>query len=148
MAFLLIAISAAGVVAGEAGPDQAQVERRLEKKCEALQRTELAAAVKEDLKTVALGTSKINYLDPRITVGSARPYFGWGGGRAQCAAPVWRPSRLPRGTACRWPGANGTRCLLRRWETGYCVSFWGGVGRGAGDRMGLPASQRLVAGSR
>ena len=24
--------------------------------------------VKEDLKTVALGTSKINYLDPRITV--------------------------------------------------------------------------------
>ncbi len=30
MAFLLIAISAAGVVAGEAGPDQAQVERRLD----------------------------------------------------------------------------------------------------------------------
>ena len=29
---------------------------------------ELAAAVKEDLKTVALGTSKINYMDPRITV--------------------------------------------------------------------------------
>ena len=24
--------------------------------------------IKEDLKTVALGTSKINYLDPRITV--------------------------------------------------------------------------------
>lgn len=29
---------------------------------------ELQAKVKEDLKTVALGTSKINYLDPRITV--------------------------------------------------------------------------------
>jgi hypothetical protein len=27
-----------------------------------------AMQVKEDLKTVALGTSKINYLDPRITV--------------------------------------------------------------------------------
>jgi DNA topoisomerase-1 len=24
--------------------------------------------VKEDLKTVALGTSKINYMDPRITI--------------------------------------------------------------------------------
>lgn len=29
---------------------------------------ELAMKTKEDLKTVALGTSKINYLDPRITV--------------------------------------------------------------------------------
>lgn len=28
----------------------------------------LPSQVKEDLKTVALGTSKINYLDPRITV--------------------------------------------------------------------------------
>lgn len=28
----------------------------------------LPVQVKEDLKTVALGTSKINYLDPRITV--------------------------------------------------------------------------------
>lgn len=34
----------------------------------ALQKAELAAAVKEDLKTVALGTSKINYMDPRITI--------------------------------------------------------------------------------
>ncbi len=29
---------------------------------------ELQARSKEDLKTVALGTSKINYMDPRITV--------------------------------------------------------------------------------
>lgn len=29
---------------------------------------ELAMKTKEDLKTVALGTSKVNYLDPRITV--------------------------------------------------------------------------------
>jgi hypothetical protein len=33
-----------------------------------LAKAELAAAVKEDLKTVALGTSKINYMDPRITI--------------------------------------------------------------------------------
>jgi hypothetical protein len=31
-------------------------------------RLELSAKVKEDLKNVALGTSKINYMDPRITV--------------------------------------------------------------------------------
>ncbi len=31
-------------------------------------RLELNAKVKEDLKNVALGTSKINYMDPRITV--------------------------------------------------------------------------------
>ena len=29
---------------------------------------ELDKKIKEDLKTVALGTSKINYLDPRISV--------------------------------------------------------------------------------
>lgn len=29
---------------------------------------ELQAKSKEDLKTIALGTSKINYLDPRITI--------------------------------------------------------------------------------
>ena len=31
-------------------------------------RLELSAKAKEDLKNVALGTSKINYMDPRITV--------------------------------------------------------------------------------
>ncbi|TQD84576.1 hypothetical protein C1H46_029866 [Malus baccata] len=29
---------------------------------------EMGMRTKEDLKTVALGTSKLNYLDPRITV--------------------------------------------------------------------------------
>jgi len=41
---------------------------RLDRKVAALDKARLARAVKEDLKTVALGTSKINYLDPRITV--------------------------------------------------------------------------------
>ena len=38
-----------------------QIETKIEK-------MEMDKKIKEDLKTVALGTSKINYLDPRITV--------------------------------------------------------------------------------
>jgi DNA topoisomerase-1 len=45
-----------------------QAKAKLERKRTQLERAELAARVKEDLKTVALGTSKINYLDPRITI--------------------------------------------------------------------------------
>ncbi|BDA47689.1 DNA topoisomerase 1 [Coccomyxa sp. Obi] len=44
------------------------LERQIEKKREQLRKTELLAKSKDELKTVALGTSKINYLDPRITV--------------------------------------------------------------------------------
>jgi len=39
----------------------AQIEAKIEK-------MERDKTTREDLKTVALGTSKINYLDPRITV--------------------------------------------------------------------------------
>ena len=46
----------------------AAVQRKLERKAEQVSKQRLAAEVKEDLKTVALGTSKINYLDPRITI--------------------------------------------------------------------------------
>ena len=42
--------------------------RKIAKKEEQIAKKELAARSKEDLKTVALGTSKINYMDPRITV--------------------------------------------------------------------------------
>ena len=45
-----------------------QAGAKLERKRVQLERAELAARVKEDLKTVALGTSKINYCDPRISV--------------------------------------------------------------------------------
>ena len=45
---------------------------RIEKKIAAIEtkieKMEMDKKIKEDLKTVALGTSKINYLDPRITV--------------------------------------------------------------------------------
>jgi len=46
----------------------AVVQRKLDRKNEQASKQRLAAEVKEDLKTVALGTSKINYLDPRITI--------------------------------------------------------------------------------
>lgn len=44
------------------------VRGRLERKRAQIVKAEIAAQNKEELKTVALGTSKINYLDPRITV--------------------------------------------------------------------------------
>ena len=42
--------------------------RRVEKKKEQIAKVQLNSRSKEELKTVALGTSKINYLDPRITI--------------------------------------------------------------------------------
>ena len=42
--------------------------RRIEQKKAALGKLQVQSRSKEDLKTVALGTSKINYLDPRITI--------------------------------------------------------------------------------
>ncbi|KAL4854832.1 DNA topoisomerase 1 beta [Chlorella vulgaris] len=59
--------------AGKKGEDgkvlkEDSLRSRVEKKKLQLAKAEIAAASKEDLKTVALGTSKINYLDPRITV--------------------------------------------------------------------------------
>lgn len=45
---------------------------RIEKKIRTIEtkieKMEMDKKIKDDLKTVALGTSKINYLDPRITV--------------------------------------------------------------------------------
>jgi DNA topoisomerase-1 len=44
------------------------VRNKIERKRAQIVKAEIQAQNKEDLKTVALGTSKINYLDPRITV--------------------------------------------------------------------------------
>jgi DNA topoisomerase-1 len=45
-----------------------KVKVKLDRTQQRLKKLKLQKAVKEDLKTVALGTSKINYMDPRITV--------------------------------------------------------------------------------
>ena len=49
-----------------------QLINALKKKKEMLKKKELKKAMKEDNKEVALGTSKINYMDPRITVSWAK----------------------------------------------------------------------------
>merc|ERR1712129_469708 len=49
-----------------------QLINALKKKKEMLKKKELKKAMKEDNKEVALGTSKINYMDPRITVAWAK----------------------------------------------------------------------------
>lgn len=47
---------------------QEGLRARLGKKREQRQKVEIQKSVKDDLKTIALGTSKINYMDPRITI--------------------------------------------------------------------------------
>ena len=50
------------------GKDDEKTEKKVEKIKEQIKKLKLQIETKEDLKQVALGTSKINYLDPRITV--------------------------------------------------------------------------------
>lgn len=45
-----------------------RIEKKIATTNQRIEKMEMAMKTKEDLKTVALGTSKINYLDPRITV--------------------------------------------------------------------------------
>ncbi|KAM1561630.1 hypothetical protein ACFX1Z_004737 [Malus domestica] len=47
-------------------PDE--LEKKIAQKTADIENMEMGMRTKEDLKTVALGTSKLNYLDPRITV--------------------------------------------------------------------------------
>ncbi len=49
-------------------PSEAQVEARIDKWSKDIKKLEVDVQNKEDNKEVALGTSKINYMDPRITV--------------------------------------------------------------------------------
>mmetsp|Transcript_2140 Transcript_2140/g.3225 ORF Transcript_2140/g.3225 Transcript_2140/m.3225 type:complete len:630 (-) Transcript_2140:370-2259(-) len=58
---------------GKAGENGKKVsvealESKIAKKLQQISKTELQMRNKEELKTVALGTSKINYMDPRITI--------------------------------------------------------------------------------
>ena len=53
---------------GKKMPGEEQLKKKIATLAERKRKLELQMEVKEDLKTVALTTSKINYLDPRITV--------------------------------------------------------------------------------
>eukprot|EP00244_Chara_vulgaris_P013789 TRINITY_DN8163_c1_g5_i1.p1 TRINITY_DN8163_c1_g5~~TRINITY_DN8163_c1_g5_i1.p1 ORF type:complete len:109 (-),score=21.69 TRINITY_DN8163_c1_g5_i1:3-329(-) len=44
------------------------IERNIEKMTQRMEKMRLDMRIKDELKTVALGTSKINYMDPRITI--------------------------------------------------------------------------------
>jgi DNA topoisomerase I len=45
-----------------------QAEKKVERSEEALHKLELQALDRDENKDIALGTSKLNYLDPRISV--------------------------------------------------------------------------------
>ncbi len=49
-------------------PSESQLESRIDKWSKDIKKLEVDVQNKEDNKEVALGTSKINYMDPRITV--------------------------------------------------------------------------------
>lgn len=49
-------------------PKEERIAAQLQRKRDMLRKKELSKAMKEDNKEVALGTSKINYMDPRVTV--------------------------------------------------------------------------------
>jgi DNA topoisomerase I len=49
-------------------PSADQVARQIEKWTEKIKKLEVDIRNKDDNKEVALGTSKINYMDPRISV--------------------------------------------------------------------------------
>merc|ERR1719262_442354 len=49
-------------------------KKAVERLKEQLQKLEMSATDKEENKTIALGTSKLNYLDPRISVAWCKKY--------------------------------------------------------------------------
>lgn len=51
-----------------------RLEKKIAQTTAKIEKMERDKEIKEDLKTVALGTSKINYLDPRITVAWCKRY--------------------------------------------------------------------------
>jgi len=52
-----------------ASRERGKKENQLKKQEEQLKKLEMTKTDKEEGKEIALGTSKLNYLDPRITVG-------------------------------------------------------------------------------
>ena len=46
-----------------------QTEKKIQRSEDSLKKLELQAVDREENKDIALGTSKLNYLDPRISVG-------------------------------------------------------------------------------
>lgn len=51
-----------------------QIKAAIKKLDERIHKLDLKKTEKDELKTVALGTSKINYIDPRVTVAWCKRY--------------------------------------------------------------------------
>jgi hypothetical protein len=105
------ATAAAAAAAVMCPPPLCSLATKIGKKMQALQKAELAVAVKEDLKTVALGTSKINYMDPRITIAwckrnEVREGGGQcgGGGQGRGDGGAGCSARVVFGGPCMWDG--------------------------------------------
>ncbi|GAU96790.1 hypothetical protein RvY_08181 [Ramazzottius varieornatus] len=54
--------------------EEEKINSKIAKAKEALHKVEIAAVDREENKTIALGTSKLNYLDPRISVAWCKKY--------------------------------------------------------------------------
>ncbi|KAG0137501.1 hypothetical protein HOY82DRAFT_666976 [Tuber indicum] len=63
-----------GKIEPKRGATVEKLEAQIQKMEERIKKQETEAQVREDNKTVALGTSKINYIDPRLTVMFCKKY--------------------------------------------------------------------------
>jgi hypothetical protein len=89
----------------------AQIKAAIKKLDEKIHKLDLKRTEKDELKTIALGTSKINYIDPRVTVAWCKRFNV----PVEKAPPVIRlrasyalqprrysPSRCARSSPGRW----------------------------------------------
>jgi DNA topoisomerase-1 len=82
-------------------PSESTIEARIQKWNDDIKKMELDIRIRDENKEVALGTSKINYMDPRISVAwckrcevpiekvfakTLRDKFNW----AMIASPTWK----------------------------------------------------------
>jgi hypothetical protein len=110
-----------------------------------IDKMEMDKMIKEDLKTVALGTSKINYLDPRITVAWCKRH----------EVPIekvhsfwfWTTFVLLQVSLLQRPAVTESAVLLTDFQQIPCREIWMGNGRGPGLQIlgehWLPCAQSV-----
>lgn len=59
---------------GARGAEKEKAQKKYDQKKEQLKKLKISRTDKDENKQVALGTSKLNYLDPRITVAWAKKF--------------------------------------------------------------------------
>lgn len=81
--------------------DPARIKKAIEKLSERIKNKKVEIEQKDELKSIALGTSKINYMDPRITAAWCKKHD------VRISSPVQKDCR-------RCPNPLGHRCPSRR----------------------------------